>query len=96
MTTRQKAVWAGGRRQLAKDPAFGPWVSQVGSIRVPESNDAPFPYLARAIIYQQLAGAAAGTIHGRFLDALRGDVTPERVLRARGRGYARRACPPTS
>ena len=84
MTTRHKAVWTGGRRQLAKDPAFGPWVSQVGSIRVPESNDNPFPYLARAIIYQQLAGAAARTIHGRFLDTLRGDVTPERVLRAQG------------
>ena len=84
MTTRLKAVWSGGRRRLSEDPAFGPWVSRVGSIRVPAAIEDPFGYLARAIIYQQLAGAAARTIHGRFVDALGGDVTPKKVLRIRG------------
>jgi 3-methyladenine DNA glycosylase/8-oxoguanine DNA glycosylase len=31
-----------------------------------------FPPLARSIVYQQLSGAAAGTIHGRFLDLFPG------------------------
>ena len=83
MTARLKAVWTGGRRRLAKDPAFGPWVTRVGTIRVPVEIGDPFGYLARSIIYQQLAGAAARTIHGRFLDALGGDVTPRRVLHTR-------------
>jgi DNA-3-methyladenine glycosylase II len=39
-----------------------------------------FAELARAICYQQLAGAAARTIHGRFEAALDGDPTPESVL----------------
>jgi 3-methyladenine DNA glycosylase/8-oxoguanine DNA glycosylase len=34
----------------------------------------------RAICFQQRAGRAATTIHGRFVDQLEGDVTPARVL----------------
>jgi DNA-3-methyladenine glycosylase II len=34
----------------------------------------------RAVCYQQLAGAAASTIHGRLVDALGGLTTPEAVL----------------
>lgn len=79
----QVTLWTGGRRKLRKDPDFAPWVAHVGPIRVPHSTDEPFVYLARAIIYQQLAGAAARTIHGRFVEALRGEVTPSKVLRVR-------------
>jgi len=79
----QVTLWTGGRRKLGKDPYFGPWVARVGPIRVPESRDEPFVYLARSIIYQQLAGAAARTIHGRFVEALKGEVTPAKVLRVR-------------
>jgi DNA-3-methyladenine glycosylase II len=39
-----------------------------------------FAELVRAICYQQLAGPAARTIHGRLEAALGGDPTPERVL----------------
>jgi DNA-3-methyladenine glycosylase II len=39
-----------------------------------------FAALARAIVYQQLAGAAARTIHGRVIDAVGGDVTPAAIL----------------
>jgi DNA-3-methyladenine glycosylase II len=38
-----------------------------------------FAELARAICYQQLAGAAARAIHGRFDDLFGGDPTPEAV-----------------
>ena len=58
-------VWTGGRRKLGKDPVFGPWVRKIGTIRIPQSTEEPFFYLLRAICYQQLAGKAAATIHGR-------------------------------
>jgi DNA-3-methyladenine glycosylase II len=41
-----------------------------------------FASLARAICYQQLAGRAAATIHGRFVDAVGGEVTAGSVLAA--------------
>lgn len=46
--------------------------------RVPA--DRRFAILARAIIFQQLAGSAATTIHGRFEAAVGGAVTAEAVL----------------
>jgi DNA-3-methyladenine glycosylase II len=39
-----------------------------------------FAELARAVCYQQLAGPAARTIHGRFEALFDGDPTPEQVL----------------
>jgi 3-methyladenine DNA glycosylase/8-oxoguanine DNA glycosylase len=39
-----------------------------------------FGALAEIVIYQQLAGKAAASIHNRFVDALDGVVTPEAVL----------------
>jgi DNA-3-methyladenine glycosylase II len=83
MSTELTTVWTGGRRKLGKDPVFGPWVKAIGTVRVPVGQGDPFPYLARAICYQQLAGKAAATIHGRFCTALKGDVTPAKVLRVR-------------
>lgn len=74
------AAWTGGRRALARDPVFGPWVECIGTIRLPVWTLDPFAYLARAICYQQLASAAAETIHGRFVEAMGGQVGPERVL----------------
>ena len=74
-------VWVGGHRKLRRDPAFGPWVRRIGSIHLPVSDVTPFFYLVRAICYQQLAGKAACTIHGRFIEAVGRDVSPENVLR---------------
>lgn len=79
----ESPVWPDGCAALARDPHFGPWVARVGAIRFPESNEGPFYYLARSIIYQQLAGAAARTIHERFVEALKREVTPAKVLRVR-------------
>ena len=39
-----------------------------------------FDHLARNIVYQQLAGRAAASIHGRMIEALGGEATAERVL----------------
>ena len=68
---------------MGRHPTLGPWVRHVGTIRVPGESDEAFAYLARCICYQQLAGKAAATIHGRFCDALKGDVSPAKVLRVR-------------
>jgi len=65
---------------LARDPVLGPWVGRIGRVRIPRRDDPPFAYLASAICHQQLAGAAARTIHRRFVDALGGQVEPARVL----------------
>ncbi|MEP6779782.1 MAG: DNA-3-methyladenine glycosylase, partial [Gemmatimonadaceae bacterium] len=49
---------------------------------VPRTEGSHFDHLTRNIVYQQLSGAAAGTIHGRFVDRC-GDgktPTPERLL----------------
>lgn len=67
---------------LLEDGKFGPWVEQIGPPRMRRVTEPPFEYLVRAIVYQQLAGAAASTIHGRFIDALKGRVTPRTVARA--------------
>lgn len=82
-TVELTEAWRTGRRRFARDPALGPLARHLGPIKLPVQPAEPFYYLARAICYQQLAGAAARTIHGRFVDALGGDVSPERVLRAR-------------
>jgi DNA-3-methyladenine glycosylase II len=39
-----------------------------------------FDQLAANIVYQQLAGKAAASIHGRVVEALGGEVTAERIL----------------
>jgi len=81
-------------RELADDPVLGPWVKHIGPVRISKSDVDPFSYLLRAICYQQLAGKAASTIHGRVVDSLGGEVSPSSVLRApdarlRGAGLSR-------
>jgi len=66
----------------AADPVIAGLVERHGPPparrRVPVGHR--FDYLARSIVYQQLAGAAASSIHGRFVEALDGEVTAGRVL----------------
>ncbi|MDQ6612724.1 MAG: DNA-3-methyladenine glycosylase [Gemmatimonadota bacterium] len=49
---------------------------------VPKVDGSHFDHLTRNIVYQQLSGAAAGTIHGRFIDRCGGgkSPTPEHLL----------------
>jgi DNA-3-methyladenine glycosylase II len=63
-------------------PAFLPMVDAFGpaDLRRGRPRRTHFAELVRAICYQQLAGAAARTIHGRLEAALDGDPTPESVL----------------
>jgi len=56
-------------------------VAQAGLPSFPVPVETHFGTLVRAITYQQLAGSAARAIHGRLLDALGGEVEPDRLLK---------------
>ena len=63
------------------DPELGAFIAGYGPCTL-EPRDVPggaFGALARAICYQQLAGAAAGAIHGRFAALYGGRPTPDAV-----------------
>ena len=65
-----------------RDPVLAALIERHGvppRRRAVRSSDR-FAALAEAIVYQQLAGKAAASIHGRFAAAVGGAVTPE-VLR---------------
>ncbi|MDX1419689.1 MAG: hypothetical protein R3181_06955 [Rubricoccaceae bacterium] len=62
------------------DPVLGALIADVGPCTLAPRNQAPFPYLLRAVVYQQLAGKAAATIHGRVLTLFDGAPTPEALL----------------
>lgn len=79
---RDRLVWKSATERLRADPAFGPLVERVGPVRLRPVRGDAFQSLAAAIVYQQLAGRAALTIHGRFVAALGDEVTAERVLAA--------------
>lgn len=76
-----EVAWPEATARLETDPAFGPLVAEVGPVRLRPPRGEPFASLVAAITYQQLAGKAARTIHGRVADALNGDVRPVTVLR---------------
>jgi DNA-3-methyladenine glycosylase II len=58
------------------DPTLRRIIERVGPCRLtPRTDGHHFDHLARAIVYQQLAGKAAAAIHGRFL-GLYGDRPP--------------------
>jgi 3-methyladenine DNA glycosylase/8-oxoguanine DNA glycosylase len=68
----------------AQDPVLAALVDRYGPppVRRPVRADGRFESLAEIIVFQQLAGRAAATIHGRFVGALDGAVTPGSVLAA--------------
>lgn len=66
----------------AADPAMAAFVAVAGPCRLVRRRHpgGAFAALARSILYQQLATAAAATIHGRFAALYAGRPTPEAVL----------------
>jgi DNA-3-methyladenine glycosylase II len=77
----QRVTHAVAARILAsRDPVIARLVADAGPIRVRRPQESPFAALTRAIVYQQLAGAAAAAIHGRLIAALNGAVEPEGLL----------------
>src|SRR6476660_10404453 len=71
------AITRKGVEHLKKvDPVMSEVIEKVGSYKGwPESGGTHFDAVARSIVFQQLSGKAAGTIHGRF-QGLYGGRTP--------------------
>jgi DNA-3-methyladenine glycosylase II len=63
-----------------RDPVLRRLISEAGPPDVSPPSESHLAALVRAIVYQQLAGAAAAAIHGRLIAALDGEITPERIL----------------
>ncbi len=60
-----------GRKAVAHlkkvDPVLGQVIDKIGAYKGrPTSNGTHFDAVCRSIVFQQLSGKAAGTIHGRF------------------------------
>jgi DNA-3-methyladenine glycosylase II len=64
-----------------RDPVLAGLIAAAGPIRISRRGTAShFAALVEAIVYQQLAGAAAKAIHGRLVSALDDDVEPGTLL----------------
>jgi len=55
-------------------------IKRTGAMDLRDPFDDSFAALVRSIMYQQLAGAAAATIHGRFLKLFTDPLSPAAVL----------------
>jgi DNA-3-methyladenine glycosylase II len=64
----------------AADPKLAAFIERAGPYAPRPGQGNPLASLARAIVFQQLATGAASTIHGRFVTAIGGTVTPEAIL----------------
>jgi DNA-3-methyladenine glycosylase II len=73
---------AAAAEALSAHPVLGPMVRFAGPPELPDRKLDHFAMLLRSIAFQQLATKAAMTIHGRVVEALGGDVTPDAVLAA--------------
>ncbi len=63
-----------------RDPVLADLIAQTGRMRITRPKMSPFEALVQAIVYQQLAGAAARAIHGRLIAAMPQGVEPEALL----------------
>ncbi len=75
--------WAAATAAIAeRDEAMAAAIAAIGpcSLSPRRHPGGAFGALARSIVYQQLAGRAAATIHGRFVALFHGRPTPEAVL----------------
>ncbi len=63
-----------------RDPVMARLIADAGPPRLRRPQESHFAALVRAIVYQQLAGAAAAAIHGRLVAALSGVVEPAALL----------------
>jgi DNA-3-methyladenine glycosylase II len=64
----------------ARDRVLAGLIEAAGPIRIGRRTGSHFAGLVEAIVYQQLAGAAARAIHGRLVAVLDGRVEPEALL----------------
>ena len=74
------------------DPRLGDVIARVGPPTIAPRPDETVAALLRSIVYQQLSGKAAATIHGRVLDAFGADGVPDAAALAAATDEALRAC----
>jgi DNA-3-methyladenine glycosylase II len=81
MATKKVDYARKARVHLSKaDPVLARIIAEVGALGIQPRRER-FQALARAIIFQQLAGAAASAIYGRFVALFPGEFpSPEQVL----------------
>ena len=70
----------GTRHVARRDEAMARLIKAVGPIELRDPLENSFAALVRSIMYQQLAGAAAAAIHGRFLKLFAGGLSPGAVI----------------
>jgi DNA-3-methyladenine glycosylase II len=66
-----------------RDRNLAKLMQRTGPFRLPKPSADHFAALAESILYQQLAGAAAAAIHGRFIALFNGGLSPKAVLALR-------------
>ena len=68
-------------RLKSRDPKLGALIERVGPFTMRlDSSTSPFESLLESILYQQLHGKAAATIHSRVRAYFGGDPTPQMLL----------------
>jgi DNA-3-methyladenine glycosylase II len=80
MPTTARSYGAAAKILAERDPVLRRLVDETGPPRMQVRTESLLGTLVRAIVYQQLAGAAAAAIHRRLIEALNGEVTPEGLL----------------
>src|SRR5262249_23188124 len=65
-----------------KDPVLGAIIERVGAYAI-QYRHPEFESLVRSIVYQQLSGKVASVIFGRLSRAVKGQITPESILKLR-------------
>lgn len=83
MTTLSDIAIASGISHLqTADSVMGSLIDRIGPCTLrPQDSGTHFDHVARAIVYQQLSGRAAGTIYSRFLALYGGDPPTPYKLR---------------
>ncbi len=76
----QKELLKGTRLVARRDPAMASLIKRAGPMDLRDPLPDSFAALVRSIMYQQLAGAAATAIHGRFLKLFADSLSPTAVL----------------
>ncbi|HJP89440.1 MAG TPA: hypothetical protein VJ850_10445 [Candidatus Limnocylindrales bacterium] len=79
MSSRED-VGAAAEHIAAVDQKVGAFIERAGLPPARPGEGDPFASLARAIVFQQLAGKAAAAIHRRFVEAIGGSVTAAAIL----------------
>ena len=80
MPSRRVSYAAAAGILASRDPVIAGLIAEAGPMRLRRSSMSHFAALVQAIVYQQLAGAAARAIHGRLIAALPDGVEPEALL----------------